>query len=83
MQNSSARLGVLVEKLLRLYGNPGVLRERKENGRPGLIDLAQSTWYGLLAEGKAPAPIRIGRSTFWLERDLEEFIERAKNGKLK
>lgn len=71
-------------RLLRLYGTPyGVLRERKPGGRDGLIDLAQSTWYALMAEGKAPAGIPIGRSVFWLERDLLEFIERAKQARLK
>jgi len=67
-----------MERLLRLHGDPGVLRERKVNGRPGLLDLGPSTWYALVADGKAPSPIKIGRSCFWLESDIAAFIDRAK-----
>ena len=61
---------------LRLLGDPGVLRDRKRK-RPGLIDVAPSTWWQWVSEGRAPAPIRRGRCTFWRESDIRSFMEQA------
>ena len=66
-------------RLLRLHGQPlGVLQERNGKCRPGIVDLAQSTWFDYVQKGLAPKPIKIGRSSFWLQSDIEAWVERAK-----
>ncbi len=50
-----------------------LLRERDRRLKTGI---PRSTWYALMANGKAPKPIKIGeRSVAWLEDDLEQWIE--------
>lgn len=39
-----------------------------------LIPVAKSTWWGWVASGVAPQPIRLGRTTAWRYSDLLEFI---------
>lgn len=40
-----------------------------------LIPVAKSTWWGWVASGIAPAPIRLGRTTAWRYADLLVFID--------
>jgi len=62
------------DTLLRL---PQVIGDRKR-GVPALVPVSRSTWWQWVAEGKAPAPVRHGRCTFWRSSDLAEFIASAK-----
>jgi prophage regulatory protein len=57
-------------RLLRL---PGVLH---------LLPLGRSAWLDLVREKKAPQPVKIGRATFWVESEVQEFIaERVRASK--
>jgi predicted DNA-binding transcriptional regulator AlpA len=40
-----------------------------------LIPVSKSTWWAWCAAGKAPAPIRLGRTTCWRYSDILAFIE--------
>lgn len=51
---------------LRLLRLPEVLR---------IIPVARSTWWGWVAAGIAPAPVRLGRTTAWRYSDLVALIE--------
>lgn len=42
-----------------------------------IIPVAKSTWWGWVAKGTAPAPVRLGRTTAWRYSDLEEFIDKG------
>jgi hypothetical protein len=61
------------DELLRLFGAPGVLRDRA-SGRPGLIDVSGSTWWAWVKAGRAPAPLKIHGCTFWRRSDIAAFI---------
>lgn len=66
------------DSLLRLQGAPiGVIPDPKRK-RPGIVPVSRSTWWQWVAEGKAPPPVKIGRCTFWRERDVRAFVESAK-----
>lgn len=39
-----------------------------------IIPLARSTIWRHVAEGRFPAPVRHGRSTFWKESAIAEFV---------
>jgi prophage regulatory protein len=58
---------VLPEKAL--YRLPRVL---------GLVPVSKTTWYRWIAEGKAPAPIKLGeKTTVWKSEDIFRFIDDA------
>ena len=42
--------------------------------------VSKSHWYELIAEGIAPKPIKQGRSSFWSQNEISEFIENLKTG---
>ena len=44
------------------------------------FQISKSHWYELIAEGKAPKPIKYGRSSFWSQNAISEFIEDLKKG---
>jgi prophage regulatory protein len=47
--------------------------------RPGVEDkvgFKHSAIYELIKRGEFPSPIRIGRSSFWLESEIDSWIER-------
>jgi prophage regulatory protein len=50
----------------RLLRRPGV-QDKVELGRPALYDL--------IKRGQFPAPIKIGRSSFWVESEIDSWIE--------
>lgn len=45
-----------------------------------LIPVSRSTWWAWCASGKAPAPIRLGRTTCWRYADIVTFIEQQCRG---
>jgi predicted DNA-binding transcriptional regulator AlpA len=49
-----------------------ILIDAKEAAR--MCDLGISTWYNLLASGKAPKPVRLGRSVKWRRDELRAWI---------
>lgn len=56
------------DKLIRL---PAVL---------DLIQISRNKWYRMIAEGKAPEPSKIGRSSFWSLKAVQKFINEIKAG---
>jgi predicted DNA-binding transcriptional regulator AlpA len=43
---------------------------------PGIVPVSKSTWWKWCAEGKAPAPIKLGeRTTVWRSEDIKAFVE--------
>jgi prophage regulatory protein len=47
--------------------------------RPGVQDkvgMGRSAIYELIRSGQFPAPIKIGRSSFWVEGEIDAWIER-------
>jgi prophage regulatory protein len=40
-----------------------------------LIPVSRSTWWAWCAAGRAPQPIRLGRTTCWRYSDIIAFIE--------
>jgi prophage regulatory protein len=46
--------------------------------RPGIqdkVELGRSALYDLIKRGQFPAPIKIGRSSFWVESEIDSWIE--------
>jgi predicted DNA-binding transcriptional regulator AlpA len=43
-------------------------------GPNGLLPIARSTFYGLVADGKMPKPVKLGRISLWREKDLYEAL---------
>lgn len=48
---------------------------RVKGGLTPLIDVSSSTWWLMVQQGRAPAPVRNGRMTFWRGSDLLSMIE--------
>lgn len=44
------------------------------------IQISRSKWYAMIANGKAPQPVKINRASFWSEKEIQEFIEEIKSG---
>lgn len=53
---------------------------RTKAGGPPLIDVSPSTWWLMVKQGRAPAPVRNGRMTFWRGSDLLALVERVGGG---
>jgi prophage regulatory protein len=54
------------------------MTERRLLRRPGVQDetgLKRSPLYELIRRNQFPAPIKIGRSSFWVESDIDAWIE--------
>ena len=45
------------------------------------FQVSKSHWYELIVQGKVPKPIKYGRSSFWSQNEINNFIERVKKGK--
>jgi prophage regulatory protein len=46
--------------------------------RPGIqdkVELGRSALYDLIKRGQFPTPIKIGRSSFWVESEIDSWIE--------
>lgn len=39
-----------------------------------MCGVGKSQWYALVAAGKAPAPIKLGRKSLWRKDELKEWI---------
>jgi prophage regulatory protein len=45
-----------------------------------LIPVGESTWWRWVAEGKAPAPIKLGpKTTVWRVEDINKFMKECSN----
>lgn len=42
-----------------------------------LYPVCRATIYNMINRGKFPKPIRIGRNSFWRQKDVEDFIASA------
>ena len=40
-----------------------------------MVNMGHRTWWRLVASGRAPAPVRLGRIVRWRRRELMEWIE--------
>jgi prophage regulatory protein len=38
------------------------------------VGLGRSAWYDLMRTGRAPQPCHLGRSSFWPEHEIDEFV---------
>lgn len=50
---------------------------------PAVLDIVQvsrSCWYSMIANGKAPKPVKINRASFWSLQAVQEFIKEIKAG---
>jgi prophage regulatory protein len=48
----------------------------------GVTGIGRTAWLDAVREGRAPAPVRIGKRTFWLASDIESWIrERVKQSR--
>ncbi len=60
-----------MERLLRIKDIVG----DKSRGVSGIIPISKSSWWAGVAEGKFPAPIKLGaRTTCWRETDVLALI---------
>lgn len=39
-----------------------------------MLDISRASWYKLVASGKAPKPIKLGRVSRWNRAELEQWI---------
>lgn len=54
---------------------------RSKAGPPPLIDVSASTWWLMVKQGRAPAPVRMGeRMTCWRGSDLLAFVSNVGGG---
>jgi len=44
-----------------------------------ITKLGKSAWYRLIKEGKAPAPIKIGRKSVWSLNQVQQFMHELKD----
>lgn len=51
-----------------------LLRINQIVGRSGLIPVSRSTWYAMVAAGRAPKPIKLGRVSLWRVSDVRALI---------
>lgn len=40
-----------------------------------MCGIGKSQWYGLVASGRAPAPIKLGRKSLWHKDELKDWIK--------
>jgi len=45
-----------------------------------MIQISRSNWYSMIANGKAPQPIKINRASFWSLSSIQELVEKIKAG---
>lgn len=57
---------------------PQIIGDRRADPpQPGLIPVSPSTWWRWIAEGRAPAGVKIGPNvTAWKSEDIAALIER-------
>ena len=48
----------------------------KKRGIRGTIPMSRTAWYAGITEGKYPAPVKLGRSSYWKAADIQALIER-------
>lgn len=53
------------------------LRVKYIIGPDGLLQISRSHFYALVAAGKLPKPIKVGKTSLWKESDLIAFLENA------
>jgi len=54
---------------------------RTKAGPPPLFDVSPSTWWQMVKDGRAPAPVRLGeRMTCWRGSDLLAYAESFSGG---
>ena len=54
---------------------------RTKTGGPPLFDVSPSTWWLMVKQGRAPAPVRLGeRMTCWRGSDLLAYAESLGGG---
>ena len=61
------------ERLMRL---PEIIGNQK-HGIPGRLPMSKSKWYAGIEAGIFPAPVHIGRGSYWQESAVIEVIEQA------
>jgi prophage regulatory protein len=44
------------------------------------VPVSKSTWWSWVADSKAPAPIKLGRCTFWRYSEIMDLIESQEVG---
>jgi predicted DNA-binding transcriptional regulator AlpA len=49
---------------------------RAEPPVKGLLPIAPSTWWDMIARGVAPRPTKLGRASLWRAADVHELIAR-------
>jgi predicted DNA-binding transcriptional regulator AlpA len=49
--------------------------KRARPAREGILDIAPSTWWKWVAQGRAPPPVRLGKTTGWTEIGINSMIE--------
>lgn len=53
--------------------NEGLLRLRRVQE---IVPVCRSTIYNMIKRGDFPAPVKVGRSTFWKSSDVNAFLNR-------
>lgn len=43
-------------------------------GAAALVGVSRSLWYSLLAQGRTPVPLRLGRRTLWRKEELTAWV---------
>jgi hypothetical protein len=60
--------------------HPSALLGKREilgtDGRPGLLNVGNTTFYELIAAGKLPRPVKVGTRSLWRAGELLAAIER-------
>ena len=52
----------------------------RKRGTAGLIPVSPATWYGWIARGFAPKPVKFGQASVWRAEDIRAFIQRCSSG---
>ena len=46
---------------------------------PNKVPLSKAKLYGMMRDGEFPKPIKYGRSSFWLESDVDKWVDELCN----
>lgn len=52
---------------------------KTQPAQPGIVPVSIAHWHRLVAAGKAPQPIKLGRCTMWRLADCIAFVESFSN----
>ncbi len=52
----------------------------RRTGTPGIIPISRAMWYGWIARGRAPKPVKLGNRRVWRIEDVRALVKRLSAG---